>query len=77
MGGTEKEVSLRKRRHDYTISKGRNPIREGTTITVIKQKRFYRAETILAKTRQIKADKRKFDINSKRKESNNFPLPDP
>lgn len=75
MGNTEKVVAFRKRRRDYALRKTSNPIRDGTTVTVVKQDRFYRAETILGKTRQIKADKRKYEQNLKRKECNNFPQP--
>lgn len=75
MGNTEKVVAFRKKKRDFALRKVSNPIRDGTTVTVIKQDRFYRAETILGKTRQIKADKRKYEQNIKRKECNNFPLP--
>jgi hypothetical protein len=39
------------------------------------QPRFYPAETILASAQPIKADKSKFDINTKRKASPNFLQP--
>ena len=75
MAGTEKEVAFRKRRRDYTLAGRKNPIRDSTIITVKKQKAFLRPESLVAKRIQIKADKKKFDINSKRKPGPNFPLP--
>jgi large subunit ribosomal protein L7e len=75
MTASEKEVAFRKRRRDYTINKLKNPIQAGTTIIRLREPRFFRPESILATTRAVKADKRKFDINSKRPESVNFPQP--
>jgi hypothetical protein len=75
MTASEKEVAFRKRRREYAVNKPKNAIRAGTTVIRIKQPRFCRAETILANTRAVKADKRKFDINSMRKASPNFPQP--
>jgi 60S ribosomal protein uL30 len=75
MTSSEKEVAFRKRRREYAVNKPKNAIRAGTTIIRIKQPVFYRAETILASAQAIRSDKRKFDINTKRKASSNFPQP--
>ena len=75
MASTEKEVAFRKRRRDYAIHKPKNAIRAGTEVIRVKQDRFVRPETLLARARQTKADERKFRINAKRKESANFPQP--
>jgi 60S ribosomal protein uL30 len=72
---SEKEVAFRKRRRDYTINKPKHPVRAVTTVIRIKEPHFLRAETILASARAVKADLRQFEINSKRKESVNFPQP--
>ena len=75
MSSTEKEVAFRKRRRDYAIHKPKNRIRAGTEVIRVKQDRFLRPETLLARSRKTKADKRKLEINAKRKESANFPQP--
>jgi hypothetical protein len=75
MTASEKEVAFRKRRREYAVNKPKNAIRASTTVIRIKEPRFYRAETILANARAVKADKRKFDINSTRRASVNFPQP--
>ena len=75
MTSTEREVAFRKRRHDYAIHKPKNAIRAGTEVIRVKQDRFLRPETLLARSRKTRADKRRFQINSKRKESANFPQP--
>ena len=75
MSSTEREVAFRKKRRDYVLNQPKNMIQANTTIVRIKEDKFIRAETILARTRQIKADKKKFEINKKRRESANFPQP--
>lgn len=76
MVGTEKEVAFRKRRRDYAIRKPKNAIRAGTEIIRMKpDKRFLTPQNILAKARAEKTDKKRFEINSKREASQNFPQP--
>lgn len=75
MVGTEREVAFRKRKRDYAISRPKNYIRAQTTIIHQKGEKFVRPESILARSRAIKTDKRRFDINSKRGASINFPQP--
>ncbi|KAK8894895.1 ribosomal-like protein [Tritrichomonas musculus] len=75
MSSTEREVAFRKRRHDYVLNKPKNAIRANTKIVREKQDKFIRPETILARAKQIKGDKNKFNINNRRKGSTNFPLP--
>ena len=76
MVGSEKEVAFRKRRRDYSVKGRRNPIRDSTIVTVKRDAPFIRPESLVAKKRQITADKKKVEINSKRKASVNFPLPE-
>lgn len=75
MSSTEKEVAFRKRRRDYVLNKPKNAIRANTKIVHEKQDKFIRPETILARARQTKADKKKYNINNRRQGSTNFPLP--
>ena len=64
MSSTEKEVAFRKRRRDYVLNKPKNAIRANTKIVHEKQDKFIRPETILARARQTKADKKKYNINN-------------
>ncbi|EAY16568.1 ribosomal protein, putative [Trichomonas vaginalis G3] len=75
MAGTEREVAFRKQRRDYTKRTKKNHIREGTKITVKKQERFIRPESLVSKNRQLQTDKKKFLANTKRPVSKNFPQP--
>ncbi|OHT01711.1 60S ribosomal protein L7-like 1 [Tritrichomonas foetus] len=75
MSSTEREVAFRKKRRDYTLHKPKNAIQANTTVIRVKQDKFIRAETILARTRQIKVDKKKYEVNLKRRASTNFPQP--
>jgi len=75
MAGTEKEIAFRKRRRDYALKPRRNYIRDRTTITVKKQKRFYRPENLVARSMQTQIDKKKYETNLKRPPSKNFPQP--
>lgn len=75
MDRSQKEVQLRKRRRDYAVDKPKNAIRAGTTVVKVMQQKVERPERILAKKQMSASDKRKFEINSKRKESANFPQP--
>ena len=75
MAGTEKEIAFRKRRRDYALKPRRNFIREHTKITVKREKRFIRPESLISKSRQTTIDKKKFESNLKRPASKNFPQP--
>ena len=75
MAGTEKEIAFRKRRRDYALKPRRNLIRENTKVTVKREKRFIRPESLVSKSRQTTIDKKKYEANLQRPASKNFPQP--
>lgn len=77
MGGTEKEVAFRKKRRDYSKNAKQDFNKEHTVIKVEREKRIKTPLQIDRKSKQIHIDKKKFETNSKRKESENFKLPTP
>jgi large subunit ribosomal protein L7e len=76
MNPSEKEVAFRKKKRDYAIVKPKNAIQAGTKVIKVKGEKFIRPETLLARARRAKVDKRKLDTNRKRKASHNFPQPE-
>lgn len=75
MSNSAKEVAFRKRRRDYVLNHPKNEIRANTKIIKVKQDKFIPPEVVLTRARQTRNDKKRYEINCKRRESPNFPQP--